>query len=75
MSSNIESQNKMILEHMRTIGAIDDNDARDLYGCRRLPARIHDLRESGHSIQTIMTCGENRFGRKIKYARYILMEA
>jgi hypothetical protein len=75
MNSNTESQNKMILEHMKKIGSIDDTAARDLYGCRRLPARINDLRKSGHTIQTIMTEGENRFGRKIIYARYILMEA
>ena len=75
MNSNTESQNKMILEHMRTIGAITQDDAKELYACTRLPARINDLRKSGHSIQTITTHGVNRFGRKIKYARYILMEA
>ena len=69
------SQNKMILEHMQNIGAIDDNDARDLYGCRRLPARINDLRKSGHNIQTIMTESKNRFGKTVHYARYILMGA
>ena len=72
---NSNSQNKMILEHMKTIGAIDDNDARDLYGCRRLSARIIELRRSGHNIQTIMTESKNRFGKTVHYARYILMEA
>lgn len=72
---NRNSQNEMILNHMKTIGAIDDNDARDMYGCRRLPARINDLRKSGHSIQTIMTEGKNRFGKTVRYARYILMGA
>lgn len=72
---NKNTQSEMILNHMKTIGAIDDTDARDLYGCRRLPARINDLRKDGHRIQTIMTKGKNRFGRTVNYARYILMEA
>lgn len=72
---NKATQCNMILEHMKTIGAIDDNDARDLYGCRRLPARINDLRKAGNKIQTIMTKSKNRFGKTVNYARYILMEA
>ncbi len=71
----IKTQCAMILEHLQKNGAIDDTDARDLYGCRRLPARISDLRKSGHSIQTIMTEGKNRFGKTVHYARYILHDA
>jgi len=71
---NKHTQNKMILEHMQTIGAITQDDARELYACTRLPARINDLRSEGHKIQTIMTHGVNRFGRKISFARYILLE-
>ena len=67
------SQNQMILDHMKRIGQITQDDAARLYGCVRLPARINDLRKQGHSIQTIMTHGVNRFGRKITYASYILM--
>ncbi len=68
-------QCNMILEHMRTIGAITRADAFELYGCANLPARITDLRQSGHRIQTIMTEGKNRYGKAIHYARYILNDA
>lgn len=70
---NRNSQNRMILEHMQTIGAITQDVADELYACKRLPARINDLRKEGHQIQTITTHGINRFGKKIKYARYILI--
>lgn len=70
----VRTQCEMILEHMITNGSIDDNDARDLYGCRRLPARINDLRKDGYKIQTIMTESKNRFGKTVHFARYILME-
>lgn len=69
------TQCDMIFNHMKVFGAIDDNDARDLYGIRRLPARINDLRKEGHKIQTIMTESKNRFGKTVHFARYILMEA
>ena len=68
------SQCDMVFNHMQMFSGIDDNIARDLYGIRRLPARINDLRKNGHKIQTIMTEGKNRFGKTVHYARYILME-
>ena len=68
----IDSQNQMILEHMKTKGAITQGDAAELYGCMRLASRINDLRRKGTPILTIMTEGRNRYGKPIRYARYIL---
>lgn len=70
---NNHVQCDMILNHLQKVGAITQDDADKLYACKRLPARINDLRKQGHSIQTIMTHGVNRFGKKIQYARYILI--
>lgn len=68
----IQAQNRKVLEHMKTRGAITQNDAKDLYGCNRLAARIYDLRKEGHEINAETRCGLNRFGQKTRYAAYTL---
>jgi len=73
-NNNKAVQARMILEHMQTIGPITRAEAMDIYGVGNVTARITDLRKAGHQIQTITTHGVNRFGRKIKYARWMLME-
>ena len=45
-------QNEAILEHLKTNGSITPIDALMLFGCFRLGARIYDLREQGHAIET-----------------------
>ena len=45
-------QNEAILEHLKTNGSITPIDALMLFGCFRLGARIYDLREQGHEIET-----------------------
>ena len=49
----MESQNKEILNHLRT-QTITAFEALQLYGCLRLAARIKDLREAGNEINTVM---------------------
>ena len=46
-----QTQNKMILAHLKKHGKIDFWQA--LYKCKssRLAARIYDLRQDGHNIQ------------------------
>lgn len=67
-------QARMILEHMQTIGPITRAEAMDIYGVGNVTARITDLRKAGHQIQTIKTKGVNRFGKKINFARWMLLE-
>ena len=45
-------QNHASLEHLKTNGSITPIDALMLFGCFRLGARIYDLREQGHEIET-----------------------
>lgn len=66
------SQKAMILKHLEEYGSITDMDATDLYGCRRLAARIADLRAMGHNISTELESGKNRFDKRVQYARYRL---
>jgi len=57
-----------IHEHLRRHGAITPDEANLHYGCRRLAARIWDLRHDGLSIQTLRPKGEDGC------ARYVLMQ-
>lgn len=43
------------------------------FGVGRLAARIRELRERGHSIHTETVTDENRFGERVRYARYHLI--
>ena len=64
----------LILQHLKTHGAINHYEAEDAYGCTRLAARIKDLRNRDVAIETKMVKGVNRYGGKIRYAVYRLAE-
>ena len=66
------SQNAMILDYMERNGSITQAEAINQFGCYRLGARIFDLRAVGFDIVRRMEEGTNRFGSRIRYARYFL---
>jgi hypothetical protein len=47
-----ESQEQAILRYLQAGQAITPIEALNRFGCFRLGARIHNLRKSGHDIQT-----------------------
>ncbi len=47
-----EAQTKLILKHLESGASITPMDALNLYGCFRLGARIYDLKQAGHNIET-----------------------
>ncbi len=47
-----KGQKSKILAHLESGKSITDDEARELYGCKRLAARINDLRKEGHRITT-----------------------
>lgn len=61
---------KKVLNYMRTRGAISPLVAFSTFGTMRLAAQIHDLREAGFDIITVMK--EDAGGDK--YASYRLAE-
>lgn len=66
------TQTDMVLRYMHENGSITQDDAdRDL-GCKRLAARIKDLKKAGMSIDVRMEKGKNRWGQPTHYARYSL---
>ncbi len=57
------SQEAQILQHLKT-SPITPLEALSSYGCLRLAARISDLRDRGHRIETVMVDqGDKRFAR------------
>ena len=66
------TQCEMILHYMETEGAITPLDAMREFGCMRLGARIADLKERGYHIISGRETAKNRYGKKVRYARYHL---
>ena len=48
-----QTQNSLILKHSQENGKINPLESLNLYGCFRLGARIFNLRQEGHNIETI----------------------
>lgn len=64
------TQNEMIINHLREHGSITQLEALKEYGCMRLASRISDLRKTGIKIIRLTETSRNRYGQKIRYARY-----
>ena len=68
----MQTQNDMILRHLRAFGSISPKEALELYGCMRLSARINDLKRQGFAIKAGRETARNRRGEKVTYARYYM---
>ena len=68
------TQCDMILRHLRDYGSITSIEAITEYGILRLASRINDLKRSGHNIVSETATGKNRYGEKIRYSIYKLIE-
>lgn len=66
------SHEERILDHLGKKKSISGLEAIDLFGCYRLAARIHDLREAGHAIETNTITGTNRYGQPYRFATYTM---
>ena len=67
----MQSQNQQIIKALMSGREITPLDALAEFGCFRLGARIHDLKNQGYEIRTEMVKGEN--GKR--FAKYRLAEA
>ena len=68
------TQNEMILDYLKTNRSITQAEAIERFGCYRLPARICDLRQMGHTIPKTMKTANNRFGKRVRFAEYRLVQ-
>lgn len=63
-----------IIRHLRDYGSITSIEAISEYGILRLASRINDLKRKGHNIVSETATGKNRYGEKIRYSVYRLIE-
>ncbi len=68
----MKSQNLRLHAYMKR-KSITAQEALSELGIARLAARIRDLRDRGVGIHKIMVEGHNRYGEKVRFARYFLM--
>lgn len=66
------TQQDKVLKYLRLYGSITPSEAYASFGCMRLAARIHDLREEGHAITSETAQGINRYGEPVTFTRYRL---
>lgn len=62
-----------ILEYLRSHPSITSAEAEERFACRRLAARINDLKAADYPIQKKTVSGKNRFGEPVHYASYSLI--
>jgi len=62
-----------VLIHLKYIGNITDEEARERYHIHRLASRINDLRKRGYIIKTHYISYTNGYGKKVRYAEYELI--
>ena len=74
-SAHTMTQKKAILEHLQKYGRITDAEAyTGKMKCRRLGARIWDLRHEGYNIITDKGESVNEYGHTVRYAIYRLVK-
>ena len=66
------SQREMILAHLQMHGGISAAEAMNRYGIGRLAARVADLRKAGYPVASIWIESRNRYGKKVRYKKYVL---
>lgn len=68
------TQKERLLAYLERYGSITGAEAFGELGIYRLSARISELRNEGHDIETTYETKENRLGEKITYGKYRLRE-
>ena len=68
-----QTQRERILSHLKEGLTITAHKALYGYGCARLAARVHDLRQLGWQIEKRMVEVPTRDGRRARVAEYRLV--
>lgn len=68
------TQKDRIINYIREFGSITSSDAYKDLGITQLGARVDGLKKEGYSFKTEWESGKNRYGDKIDYKRYYLVD-
>ena len=72
--THFSKRDKRIYDHLVEFGSITSWEAIKEYGCTRLADAIYNLREKGIRISTYKEQSINRYGERITFAKYVLVE-
>lgn len=67
------TQRAEVLNYLKEHGSITSMEAFELFGATRLSAIIFTLRGQGYRIATMDMGTKNRYGQKVRYAKYVYM--
>ena len=67
------TQRAEVLNYLKEHGSITSMEAFELFGATRLSAIIFTFREQGYRIATMDMSTKNRYGQKVRYAKYVYM--
>ena len=68
------TQTDRVLKYLETHRGITQAEAFEAFGCLRLSERVRELAEKGYNVEKAWEDGVNRFGEKVRYMRYFIME-
>ena len=68
------SQTLRILNYMQGGGTITDEEARQLFRCNRLSARILDIKNRGYIVLDRWECHRNENGEFKRWKRYWIVK-
>lgn len=69
----MKSQTELVLDYLNTFGSITSLEAFQKLGITRISARIYDLREEGHVIQSEFVKVPRRNGQTASVKQYSLL--
>ena len=74
MSDTRPTQVDRVIAYMKQFGSVSTLDAFKDLGVTRLSARIFEIRKRGYKVKAEPIQAKNRFGEKVRYFRYSLIE-
>ena len=75
MKNSKPTQTDAVLNHLKEHKGITSYEAFEKYGITRLSAKIYDLRANGYTIINREHETVNRYGTKVRYTEYRLVES
>ncbi len=68
------AQQERVLAYLREYGSITSREADRAIAVTRLASRICELRQMGINIKKVEVKSKNRYGEKVRFARYVIEE-
>lgn len=68
------NQKDRIINYIREFGSITSKEAYDDLGITQLATRIKELKEEGHEFRTEWENSKNRYGERVDFKRYYLVD-